>query len=242
VKHTPKSPPGFTLLELLIVIAIIAILAALVIPVAGRIKERAGTTSTVNNLKQLYMVFGTYATENNGQWPMPRGGQNGPFWSKDRLFPIVNQGVPATNWDSLSRSIFTSPNAPPKGARDNPLAPDVQNPSNQGFGMNTHLPDPDQPLGGYGEARAGRSLLVQNLSNTMLLMDCNAAIIYGAPFFRDQFTTFVKNRHGGKNTVLFCDGHVELIDQERFDVAHPDPLLPWNAAEGTAASKFWRGL
>jgi prepilin-type N-terminal cleavage/methylation domain-containing protein len=56
---------GFTLLELLIVVAIIAILAALLLPVLSTAKSKGKQASCVNNLRQLSMCWRMYSADNN---------------------------------------------------------------------------------------------------------------------------------------------------------------------------------
>ncbi|MBI2432752.1 MAG: prepilin-type N-terminal cleavage/methylation domain-containing protein [Candidatus Hydrogenedentes bacterium] len=62
---------GFTLVEILVVVAIIALLAGLLLPALGRARESARIATCASNVKQMGTVFQVYADENNGRW-VPR--------------------------------------------------------------------------------------------------------------------------------------------------------------------------
>lgn len=64
------APRGFTLIELLCVISIIALLAGLLLPVTGKILERANDTKCVSNLRQIAVAASAAATDNDNVYPI----------------------------------------------------------------------------------------------------------------------------------------------------------------------------
>lgn len=67
--HPKSQTEGFTLIELLVVIFIIAILAALLLPVLSRAKSKAQTVQCTCNMKQLITCWLMYAQDNSERVP-----------------------------------------------------------------------------------------------------------------------------------------------------------------------------
>ena len=72
--HHPHSR-AFTLIELLTVIAIIGVLAAILIPVVGAMRKSAQSSRCVSNLRQIGVAIQLYANDNRGTLP-------GPLWAR----------------------------------------------------------------------------------------------------------------------------------------------------------------
>lgn len=60
---------AFTLVELLVVLAIVAVLAALVTPAVGTAIERGRAAKCVNNLRQIGVAFQQYAADHDYRFP-----------------------------------------------------------------------------------------------------------------------------------------------------------------------------
>ncbi len=59
----------YTLIELLVTIAVIFVLIGLLLPALSKMKQYAYKTLCINNLKQLSLAFNEYIDSNDGAWP-----------------------------------------------------------------------------------------------------------------------------------------------------------------------------
>jgi prepilin-type processing-associated H-X9-DG protein len=105
--HTATRPSfkGFTLVELLVVVTIIIVLAALSIMSISKIRDGSRRAASIGNLRQLGIGMTTFIAENNGYLPMSRHG--GTYWPT-RIHPY------------LGSSVFLRP-----GSKDLPASPTV---------------------------------------------------------------------------------------------------------------------
>ncbi|MFO0828147.1 MAG: type II secretion system protein [Phycisphaerales bacterium] len=63
---------GFTLIELLVVIAIVVLLIGILLPVLGRMRGAARTTTCLSNHRMIASAMTQYSTENAGRLASPR--------------------------------------------------------------------------------------------------------------------------------------------------------------------------
>jgi prepilin-type N-terminal cleavage/methylation domain-containing protein/prepilin-type processing-associated H-X9-DG protein len=69
---TLRHRAGFTLIEILVVLAIIAILMAFLLPALEKSREKANQVRCASNLNQIGLAISMYANDNHGNYPRTR--------------------------------------------------------------------------------------------------------------------------------------------------------------------------
>ena len=137
---------GFTLVELLVVITIIAMLMALMLPAVQNAREGGRRTQCINNQVQL-ALGATRFNEQSGflpGWrnrspnPADSAGTNTPSWPV-LLLPFVERNDVYTLWSQGSTTapfikVFSCPSSPP----DSQVVPTLAYAGNCGSGLNSN--------------------------------------------------------------------------------------------------------
>jgi prepilin-type N-terminal cleavage/methylation domain-containing protein/prepilin-type processing-associated H-X9-DG protein len=122
---TVAAAAGFTLVELLVVIGIIAVLISILLPALNRARESANRTACLSNLRQIGNAFFMYTNDNKGWFPNVAvyGGPGSAALGYG--YQAAPQGYPSDwigwpddwiVWRGPSLGVPRDPNAPLRGA------------------------------------------------------------------------------------------------------------------------------
>ena len=149
--RTSYKVTAFTLIELLVVISIVAILAAIALPIYGAMTQRYNESTCASNIRQVTMATNLAAVDNNGMYP----NMHGFAWEPTNT---VN-GVPSS-WiaDELNPYLGSIKNVSPTkvlhcpASQTNPQQTWLQDNQYPGYKYNVFWAQNKKPLVGYTNA------------------------------------------------------------------------------------------
>ena len=224
---------GFTLVELLVVIGIIAVLTAVLLPALTRAKEAANRVACLSNLRQLGTAMVLYTTDNKGYYPYHAGIDESPagtyaadwiHWEKNR--DVKNSAI-AKYLGGFNPKVFRCPS----DDIDRRLRKITPNPYLYSYTMN-YL------FSSYFGKTSIKITKVRNIVEKILMVEEDEATIddgnwhpqlVGTSIVNDLATTHDRLRQDvkGRGNVAFADGHCDFVTRGfTQDAKHYDPKLP----------------
>jgi prepilin-type N-terminal cleavage/methylation domain-containing protein/prepilin-type processing-associated H-X9-DG protein len=229
----PRARRGFTVIEMLIVVGIVAILVAFLLPALGRARSLARRVESGSYLKDLSVGITGYTHDNLGEFPSPTQWVNGSWFDPNA---VTSGSIYAY---TRTPSVYVSPQA---AAVFRQYEPDYE--PAYTFTMNAYL-------GGPWNSKPGikRTSGVQEPSTLLLLAEENPYIVPGVTTqsidngslgvgeyaVASDLKAGIASYHlatpeapgSGTGNVAFVDGHVEPRNiAESKELATPKQFRP----------------
>lgn len=238
MKKTNAKHSAFTLIEVLVVIAIIGILASLLLPALGRAKSKGRTVKCISNQQQIGKAFMMYATDNTERYPVVAGsagsgGVQGNFTTPTAAAQLYGAATPTASRPLnkyVGTEIFRCPADIGGGAYNvqncylafgSSYQPQV---ADDMFRVKRVLGEATEVPGSYEAASMNEAEIAVNAVNKIIQGDWNW------PYDRDDMWHASAGKRG--HVMLFGDGHVEFFvfppNMTNWLLAPaPDPSFTW---------------
>lgn len=250
-------PRKFTLIEMLVVVAIIAILAALLMPQLRKGLEAAKSAACANNEKQLFMCFNMFADDNRGCYPPANTAKTGdrdnidwPFFAEHpsyhdwdaRWIDCLGQYFGKSDWLAKRSGWDMDTDGTPANC---PSAPKPKNSDGLNYGLNVNLGWHGYRSNDYNKCNSVMTNVGQipRPGISVMLVDTRKTATVGpgkpsaANYVEMQEALYDESssykgaqawRHLSGCNLLFADGRIKWIDWATLAVK----LTDQNAPEG----------
>jgi prepilin-type processing-associated H-X9-DG protein len=212
-----SSKQGFTIIDLLVVIATVAILSAILFPVLAKAREDEKQTKCMNNLKQISTAVSMYAQDNGGWVTVDN---------------IPSKGTPV-KWSTAlykggylkSMDVTVCPSYPPYNYDSS------KSTLTYGWRKESKKLYPDYVIQiDNGSGRYSNSLNLHKINKPaqFIIMADSVGITEGWSTYHKQSYLFnlsgstggmIHLRHNGLANVIFADGHVAACDKAKIKEA-----------------------
>ena len=251
-----RGARGISLSELLVLMACVAVLVAILLPIFSRIRSSGYQTTCAQNLQRLGSAFLLYSQDHYDYWPCP-GGLRGDwtYWSQSG-----NGGIQSYVNQRGHKSVFCCPLMPEWKGLYNPRS----------YSMNSYLREPADIE--YHPNRTCISIIkgiritnIGQMSATILLFEglplkiddpnsnidyayiyrcCNWTGVrgYSSTMYRQHTINPGQPWHGRHNNYLYTDGHLQARPPGRYTVgvlSTYKEMYEWYVDKARFEAKTW---
>lgn len=214
LKNKTNGSPGFTLVELLTVIAVVGVLAAILIPVVGNMRTSALRSESVSNLRQLHAACTVYSNDNKSRLANSfiaanedTGREQSGWWHQ-----LVNGGYLGPGEEGRMHPRFYEVLGSPIQRREVPeITIDRDPPVYCTYGMNGPL-----TMLRAEETDSVRMNQVVNPSNTLFISEGHLS--EGSNWFGVGVSPWgsLPNNTDGTVSFVYLDGHIGQLPEAEF--------------------------